>query len=83
MLLSCYPVIPPEKYPVKRTAMKPKSQSAFPASSPAPRLAYERPRLVRVAIHTTRENLQWQYAGLTTCTNHNHTGGDAGCAYPQ
>lgn len=49
------------------------------------RSRYERPRIVRVAIRTSRENLQWQYAdsGLGVCTNHNHDSAQAGCAYPQ
>jgi hypothetical protein len=49
---------------------------------PAP-FPYEPPRLVRVTVRTTREHLNWQYAGQTTCTGHNHTSGTAGCAYPQ
>ena len=51
-----------------------------PQPSPLP---YEPPRLVRVTVRTTRDNLQWQYAGQTTCTAHNHTSGDSGCSYPQ
>ena len=47
------------------------------------RRPYEPPRLVRVAVRTTREHLNWQYAGQTTCTDHNHSSGDSGCAYPQ
>ena len=47
--------------------------------------SYEPPRLVRVAVRTTRDNLNWQYAGQSVCTNHNHSdpgGGTNGCSFP-
>ncbi|HUT25766.1 MAG TPA: hypothetical protein VM492_15620 [Sumerlaeia bacterium] len=62
--------------------MRPEERRTNAAPS---RPRYERPRIVRVAIRTSRENLQWQYAdsGLGACTNHNHDSIQGGCAYPQ
>lgn len=46
---------------------------------------YERPEIVRVAVRTVREHLQWQYgnSGVGVCSNHNHDSNKAGCEFPQ
>lgn len=62
---------------------------AHPATLPFPprRPPYAPPRLVRVTVRTTRDHLNWQYAGQHTCTGHNHDapggGGTNGCSTPQ
>jgi hypothetical protein len=65
----------------RRRNMNPQRQT-----SPSPeKPAYVPPRVVRVAVATRRENLQWQYSdsAIGACSNHNHDSASAGCNHPQ
>lgn len=48
---------------------------------------YAPPRVTRVAVRTSRDHLNWQYAGESVCTGHNHDApggsGSNGCSFPQ
>lgn len=63
----------------------PNRRHATDAAPARPRALYRAPRVVRIAVETSRTHMHHQYAGDITCTRHNHDDpgvGTNGCTFP-